>query len=195
MTNTELRNAIADQIESMGYTGCANQIRANLKARDNALYALRGTKASPELIQTIQQAIPEQTPGQAKVYQLFDINMNNELFHMYAGYGFVGAKEVPVSKTNAEAKYNQLKKQLLTLVIPSDELDALLEEYESAAKEEYLLYAESHKLEKTAKSRAQYRELVLPLHEQLKALEILKVAAKIKLANYLMDNVKEESNS
>jgi hypothetical protein len=124
--------------------------------------------------------------------QLFDIDMSNELFHMYAGYGFVGAKEVPVSKTSAEVKYNQLREQLLSLVTPSEELDILLEEYERAAKEEYLLDAEAHKLEETIETRAQYRELVIPLHKQSEELDKIKVAAKIKLANYLMDNVKEE---
>ena len=189
MTTKEIRFQLAEQIEKLGYTGCANQIRANLKARDNALSALKMAKAKPELLQMVKQMIPQQTEKQDHLYYLFDISLNNELFHMYTGYGYINAEEFPINKVTASDTYKKLKQELLSLVKPSDELNVLFSQYEQTAKEEYSIYSKVHEIDKENPTRKQYIESVIPLHEQAKKLEKLKVDVKIKLANYLFDNI------
>ena len=190
MTNEEIRNTIAEQIENLGYKGCANQIRANLKARENALVALKGIKTNTELLQqTIEQLLPAQTEKQNKIYKLFDIELNNELFHMHAGYGFIGAKECKVDKETAVYKYNRLKEELLKLVKPSEELNVLFGQYEQAAKEEYLIYAREYEEEQKGSTREEHIQTLILLNEQSETLEETKIKIRIKLANYLMDNI------
>lgn len=186
LTNKEVRYQIAEEVEKLGYTGCANQIRANLKPYENAIMVAKG---NTKLLQIIKQLLPKQTEKQNIVYNLFDIELGNELFRMYTGYSFINAEQVPVNKESSSVKYSFIKNELLSMIKPSEELDVLFSKYECAAKEEYLIYAKTDELSKKHLTRDEYMSIVIPLDKQAKELERVKTAVKIDLANYLMDNI------